>query len=279
MLVPDSQRYTSPVHAAARFVAQRMMLKPLVWSITDITVEGTERLAGLEAPFVVVSNHSSHLDAPLITGSLPRRLGRYVAAGAAADYFFDVWWRKGLTALFFNAFPVERTGLRGRKGMATNLLDVGVPLLIFPEGTRSRTGSMGAFKPGAAALCINRDVPCLPVALVGASDAMPRGRNWPKRGRPPVHVVFGEPMRAEPHDTPHQFSQRIAQRIHDLHEQTARRVGLPTLASKAHLAITAEREQLERPPETGAISDGGTAALSDRDETPPDADDGSIDQS
>ena len=63
---------------------------------------------GLSRPFVVVSNHASHLDAPLILGSLPRKLSRYAAAGAAADYFFDVWWRKSLTSLFFNAFPVNR---------------------------------------------------------------------------------------------------------------------------------------------------------------------------
>ena len=102
--------------------------------------------------------------------------------GAAADYFFDVWWRKGLTSLFFNAFPVDRTGLRGRHGLATSLLDDGVPLLLFPEGTRSRTGEMGNFKPGAAALCISRDVPCLPVAIVGAvrGDAL-RARTGPTR--------------------------------------------------------------------------------------------------
>ena len=145
---------------------------------------GREHLEGLSGPFVVVSNHASHLDAPLIIGALPRKLSRYVAAGAAADYFFDVWWRKGLTSLFFNAFPVDRTGLRGRHGLATSLLDDGVPLLLFPEGTRSRTGEMGSFKPGAAALCISRDVPCLPVAIVGAAQAMPYGKNWPDRGRP-----------------------------------------------------------------------------------------------
>lgn len=168
------RRYTSPIHAGARFVAQRGLLKPLVWRLATVTVLGRENLAGLSGPFVMVSNHSSHLDAPLLMGSLPPKLSRYVAAGAAADYFFDVWWRKGLTALFFNAFPVDRTGLRGKRGMATSLLDDGVPLLLFPEGTRSRTGEMGNFKPGAAALCISRDVPCLPVGIVGASDAMPR---------------------------------------------------------------------------------------------------------
>jgi 1-acyl-sn-glycerol-3-phosphate acyltransferase len=137
-------RYTSPLHAAARSVAQRGLLKPLVWRLVTVTVLGEEHLKGLNRPFVIVSNHASHLDAPLILGSLPRKLSRYVAAGAAADYFFDVWWRKGLTSLFFNAFPVDRTGLRGRYGLATGLLDDGIPLLLFPEGTRSRTGEMAA---------------------------------------------------------------------------------------------------------------------------------------
>lgn len=220
------------MQAAARFVAQRLLLKPVVWSITDITVEGREQLAQLSGPFVVVSNHSSHLDAPLIITALPRRLGRYVAAGAAADYFFDVWWRKGLTALFFNAFPVDRTGLRGRKGLATSLLDAGVPLLLFPESTRSRTGAMAPFKPGAAALCISRDVPCVPVALVGAGDAMPRGHRWPRRGRPPIIVVFGEPMSPEPGEKPLTFSERIAGAVRDQHDNVAGRIGIATLASR-----------------------------------------------
>jgi 1-acyl-sn-glycerol-3-phosphate acyltransferase len=214
--MPSRSRYTSPLHAAARSVAQRGLLKPLVWRLVTVTVLGKEHLAGLNRPFVIVSNHASHLDAPLILGCLPRKLASYVAAGAAADYFFDVWWRKGLTSLFFNAFPVDRTGLRGRQGLATSLLDDGVPLLLFPEGTRSRTGDMGAFKPGAAALSISRDVPCLPVAVVGAAEAMPYGQNWPTRGRLPVYVAFGEPMRAEEGETVAQFSERIAKEVRGL---------------------------------------------------------------
>jgi 1-acyl-sn-glycerol-3-phosphate acyltransferase len=216
--VSSRTRYTSPLHAAARFAAQRGLLKPLVWRLATVTVLGRERLRGLSAPFVVVSNHTSHLDAPLIFGALPRKLARYVAAGAAADYFFDVWWRKGLTALFFNAFPVDRTGLRGRKGLATSLLDDGVSLLLFPEGTRSRTGEMGAFKPGAAALCISRDVPCLPIAILGAAEAMPYGKNWPERGRPPIYLVFGEPMRPEDGETASAFSERMAKEVGGLYD-------------------------------------------------------------
>jgi len=218
--VPETSRYTSPVHAGARFVAQRLLMKPVIWSLADVSVLGRENLAGLTGPFVVVSNHASHLDAPLILGALPRRLSRYLAANAAADYFFEVKWRKPLTALFFNAFPVDRSGYRGRSSVATTLLDQGVPLLIFPEGGRSRTGEIGTFKPGAAALCKSRDVPCLPVAIVGASDAMPYGASWPERGRPPVWVTFGEPLKAEDDESTIDFSDRIAKEVRSLIDHT-----------------------------------------------------------
>lgn len=215
------------------------MLKPLIWSITNVKVHGKERLAGLDGPYIVASNHSSHLDSPLIIGALPRRLSKNLAAGAAADYFFVNWWRAAPTSLFFNAFPVERAGMRGRRGMAGQLLSDGVPLLLFPEGTRSRDRVMGKFKPGVASLCISRNVPCLPVAIVGAGLAMPSGTSWPKNGRPPVHVVFGEPMHPRAGENAHQFSDRIAAKIRDLHDTTALSVGLPRLTDY-------ERERLEK---------------------------------
>jgi len=60
-------------------------------------------------------------------------------------------------------------------------------------------------------------VPCLPIALVGASDAMPRGVNWPKRGRLPVAVVFGAPMLPAAGDTAEDFSNRLADEVRRLH--------------------------------------------------------------
>lgn len=211
-------RFTSRAVAAVRFVAQRGMLKPLVWSLVRVDVKGKDRIADLTAPFIVIANHSSHLDAPLIIGGLPRRHARYLAAGAAADYFFDVAWRKWLTTLFFNAFAVERNSEGKRSGASRSLLERGVPLLLFPEGGRSRHGEMGKFKPGAAALSMASGVPCVPIALVGASVAMPRGVNWPKRGRLPVSVVIGAPMVAAEGEGTEEYSRRLAAEVRRLHE-------------------------------------------------------------
>src|SRR5699024_2538287 len=102
--------------------------------------------------------------------------------------------KRMFTELIFNAFPVDRTGTGANRGLSKQLLKAGVPLLIFPEGTRSRTGKMGSFKIGAAGLAKAVGVPVVPVALIGAYEAMPRGARWPRRGRPRVVVAVGEPL-------------------------------------------------------------------------------------
>ena len=224
-------RYTSRSMAMARWVAQRVLLGAVVRSVITVRILGRDRLAGLRGAFVVVANHSSHLDAPLIFTTLPRRLARYLAAGAAADYFFDVRWRKGLTALFFNAFPIHRSGLHRQQSEARALLQRGVPLLVFPEGTRSRTGRIGQFKSGAAALATSESVPVLPVAIIGASLAHPRGSRWPKPGRLPVGIVFGEPVFAEPGETSTDYMRRVRGEVQRLHDEHAAAVLAPGRAS------------------------------------------------
>lgn len=233
----ERERHQSPAGASIRFVTQQLMLKPLVWRLVDVQVHGKQHLDRLEAPFVAFANHSSHLDTPLIIGALPRRLSKYLSPGAAADYFYDAWWKRVPTQAFINTYPIERRGLRSRKGLSGQLLQDGVPLLIFPEGTRSRTGAMGPFTPGVAALCISRDVPALPVALVGAFAAWPYGQNHLPRGRPTVHVVFGPPLQPAPGEIAHQFNDRMRRTVLQLHDSTARAYGLPTLDDYAR-AVT-----------------------------------------
>src|SRR5664279_5382675 len=70
-------RFTSPTLACLRFVAQRWLLKPLVWSLVRVDIRGIENIESCPGPFIAVANHSSHLDAPLIIGALPRNRARY----------------------------------------------------------------------------------------------------------------------------------------------------------------------------------------------------------
>lgn len=228
--MPGTSRYRSRLHAAVRRFTQRGILKSLAWSALDVSIEGTEHLDGLDGSYVVVANHSSHIDATLIVCGIPLDVGQYLSTGVAADYFFTKWYRKAFVVLTFNAFPIERGGQRRRRSVAAQLVTEGVPIVLFPEASRSRTGKMTRFTPGAAGLSIKNDVPVVPVTVVGAHQAMPVGRYWPKAGRPPVRLVFGPPMSAEPGETPVQFSERIAEHIHHTFDRVAVEMGLPTQA-------------------------------------------------
>lgn len=235
--------YRSPIRSGIRRVGQDVLLKSFVWGICRVHVHGEHLVDSVEEPFIAISNHSSHLDASLILGSLPHRLSRHMATGAAADYFFDKKLKGLATSLFFNAYPVERTGSRNHRGITGRLLDAGIPLLIFPEGTRSRTGALGQFKPGVAALAMARDVPCIPMALVGAFDAWPYNRAMPPTNRPHIHVVIGHPLTALPNETAEAFASRMRQAVAEQYNTTAKAYSMPTLDDYARQVAVKQAEQ------------------------------------
>ncbi|MCL1906375.1 MAG: 1-acyl-sn-glycerol-3-phosphate acyltransferase [Propionibacteriaceae bacterium] len=253
--------YRSPVRSSVRFVAQDVVLKSFVWTSCKVEIHGQELLDNVDAPFIVIANHSSHLDASLILGSLPRRLSKHIATGAAADYFFDKKLKGLTTSLFFNAYPVERrnaTPMRGSgnyKGLTGRLLEEGIPLLIFPEGTRSRTGALGPFKPGVAALSISKGVPCLPMALVGAYAAWPYDRSVPPTNHPSIHVVIGHPLTAHPGEDAQGFADRMRSVIAEMYNSTARAYGMYTLDDYAR------KDALKQAEDAQWLSDHGDDAI------------------
>lgn len=199
----------SPAGRVARDLIQRGGLRPLLWSQVRPRVHGLDHLDGLVGPVVFVSNHSSHLDAPLVLCSLPQAWRERTAVGAAADYFFDAPWRAAGTALTFNAFPVERRAGKRVTTMAGELLQQGWNLLLFPEGTRAPDGWLREFRHGAARLCRDQGVAVVPIAVRGSYAAMPRGRSWPKPGRPPVVVRYGPPIHPEPDEPTRALTARL----------------------------------------------------------------------
>lgn len=215
----DPARFCSPGRRLARRIAQVVFLKGLAYRTVRRTVVTHPAADSLDGPCIVVANHSSHLDAPLVLGSVPPRVRRNVATGVAADYFFTAPHKRLFTELIFNAFPVDRTGTGANRGLSKQLLKAGVPLLVFPEGTRSRSGKMASFKIGAAGLAKAVRVPVLPVALIGAHEAMPYGARWPRRGRPRVVVAVGEPLLARDKEPTASFNERIEASVRALYAE------------------------------------------------------------
>jgi 1-acyl-sn-glycerol-3-phosphate acyltransferase len=192
----------------AREVMQKGALEPVMKSQVRRRVEGLDVLARIDGPVIFAANHASHLDTPLILLSLPDEWRRRTAVAAAADYFFDTWWRAVGSAIVFNTFPIDRRG----GSMATTpgeVLADGWSLVIFPEGTRSKDGWVGRFQLGAAYLATQHGVPVVPVAHRGTFAAMPRGQGWPGRGRRQLTVRFGEPLVPDADESPRDFAPRI----------------------------------------------------------------------
>jgi 1-acyl-sn-glycerol-3-phosphate acyltransferase len=200
---------------AAREVILRGGLTPLMHRETTMRVEGLDVFEDLEGPCVIVANHTSHLDTALLLTTLPVEWQRKVTVGAAADYFFDAWWRAIGSALVFATFPIERHG-HGLSDTPAKLIADGWSIVMFPEGTRSPDGWTRRFRPGAAALALTHDIPILPVGIRGSYAAMPKGRGWPKPGRPPVHVRYGRPIRPRDGESTLELNARVAALIETL---------------------------------------------------------------
>lgn len=136
---------------------------------------------------LIAANHQSFLDPVLIGGPLVRP----VHFLARTSLFEVPGFRTLLPAL--NAHPVHR-GRVDPEALRTTLrlLRNGETLLIFPEGTRTRDGRLGHFKPGAGSIAIRCGVPVLPVCIEGAFECWPRSQKLPRPRR--VAVMFGKPI-------------------------------------------------------------------------------------
>jgi len=131
--------------------------------------------------FIVAANHSSHLDMGALKVALGDA-GHELASLAAADYFFKNKWRRAYFKNLTNLVPMERSGsIRKSLGIAEHVLRNGKSLLLFPEGTRSRTGEMSEFLPSLGYLALHADVGVLPAYIRGAHDALPVGATIPKK--------------------------------------------------------------------------------------------------
>ena len=210
----------SPPARAIREAVLMGVLSPLMDLYTNRTVRGREHFEGLDAPVLFVANHSSHMDTPVVLRALPARFRRHTAVAAAADYFYAKRRLGWTVSLFFGTVPMARDG-RGLDNDSTGHIDklfkAGWSLVMYAEGTRSRDGSVGKLRSGAAVLAAQHDLVLVPIHVSGSHDVMPVGRYWPKFQpgfkRHPVEISFGPPIRPQGEEHRSEVMERVREHL------------------------------------------------------------------
>ncbi len=159
-----------------------------VW---PVTIEGREKLRSDRAT-VIVSNHLSLLDILVLF-----RLQCHFKWVSKVENFRVpfIGWNMRLN----DYIPLrrgDRESVRQMMQACRRTLDEGNSIMMFPEGTRSPSGRMRAFKTGAFELAIDCRTPVQPIAIRGTSDALPK-RGFILRGRHPIHVQVLDPIEPE----------------------------------------------------------------------------------
>jgi glycerol-3-phosphate dehydrogenase (NAD(P)+) len=136
-------------------------------------------------PLLLASNHRSFLD-PFLIGTLVRRPVYYMAKRELFEKRWQAWLLNGL-----GAFPVDRgAGDTDAMDTARAILARGDCVVLFPEGTRVRSGPLGAPRRGVGRLVLQTGAPVAPVAVIG-TDGVRRG--WRIRPRK-VRLRVGPPL-------------------------------------------------------------------------------------
>lgn len=162
----------------------------LIGLLGGARVDGVERIPR-HGPFILVANHCSQADPPLLGWATGHQVGRVVHFMAKEE--MHAWPVIGWLADRSGVFFVRRgDGDRAAQRVALEFLAAGKPIGIFPEGTRSRDGRMREGRPGAALLAIRSGAPLLPVGIAGTHRLFPSGSRLPRRSR--VTFRIGEPF-------------------------------------------------------------------------------------
>jgi 1-acyl-sn-glycerol-3-phosphate acyltransferase len=181
LLLPTVSLRWRAVRGAIRFIAAA--------TGTRVRVHGLDRLPAPGQPCILVANHSSYLDNPLLVLALPHRFSFVAKAELRQNPAIHLFLRRIETEF------VERgNARRSARDLQTLSARVrqGRTLLFFPEGTLRREPGLLPFRIGAFITAAARDVPVVPVAIDG-SRALLTDRDWrPRRGE--VTITVGRPL-------------------------------------------------------------------------------------
>lgn len=169
-----------------RSIAQTLFfvcfVKPFLTLFIGLRIRGLENLPASD-PFILIANHSSHLDTVSLLNLFPLRRLHRIRPAAAADYFESTKMKSLISRTFFNILPIARKNFTTENHPLDAMeaaLRTGNSIILFPEGTRGSGGEMAPFRSGIARL-VERvpEVPVTPAYLVNMGRSLPKGELIP----------------------------------------------------------------------------------------------------
>ncbi len=219
--------WSAPVQML-RVLCLEAVVRPLIGLLLAPRVIRSE-LCPQEGPLLIIANHVTLLDGPLVLYALPAPLRRRVAiamsgemllgfrSGGGKNILAGLAWRAAywlLTALF-NVFPLPRLqGFRQSFRHAGDAIDRAYSVLIFPEGARSSDGQPAPFRPGIGLLAEQAEVSVLPVALLGLEHVAQKEARWFQSGR--LQIRIGNPLPWQPSKSPAEWTVELEAAIRSL---------------------------------------------------------------
>lgn len=177
-----------------------------------LEVRGRENLP-TRPPFIVLSNHASHLDAVILAACLRGGARTSCYPLAAGDVFFESTTRTLFASMCMNALPVRRKGVtrHALDDFRARLIAGDAGFVMFPEGQRSRTGELLEFRAGIGRLLAGSNVPAVPCYIEGAFRAFPAGARVPRPAK--IVVTVGRPLHFESTVNDREGWQRVAESL------------------------------------------------------------------
>jgi long-chain acyl-CoA synthetase len=186
-----------------------------------------------EAPMLIVSNHVTLYDVPILLYGLGRRTRRRVAVAMAGEMLLD--WRRArgqgnwflnllapaayyLVTALFNVFPLPQSGdFRVSFEHAARAMDRGFHVLVFPEGKRTPDGQMHEFQRGSGLLWKELQCDALPAYLGGLWESTAAHAKWFRSGKISIHL--GRMITLEPTTDPVAATALLEEQVRSLREK------------------------------------------------------------
>jgi len=214
-----------PRHTGATYAFGRALIGAMARSVYRPRIEGRDNVP-LDGPVIFASNHLSFIDSIAIPVAAPRP----VQFLAKSTYFEGTGFKGAMMRTFFQS--IGAIAVRRGAGQAAldaldqqrQLLDEGLAVALYPEGTRSTDGRLYKGRTGVAFLALQTGAPVVPVGLIGTDKAMPKGAKLPSM-KERITVRFGEPLDVSVHGAASSGKARrlatdqIMSAIHALSEQ------------------------------------------------------------